>query len=112
VFLAQEKAQVEGFEDEAANDYRHNFGKKGNLITDKLGAVSRSDFPRLINIFAKNVFGIFRARKRSFTDISDYLAQLEETGEVGNEAGALMQSCPNDMTPFFVPLISRHFKGE
>jgi len=39
VFLAQEKAQVEGFEDEAANDYRHNFGKKGNLITDKLGAV-------------------------------------------------------------------------
>lgn len=95
VYLAGENAPLEGFEYFASVEYRKKVGKKGNLITDKFASISIEKSQRLFSIFAKNVAGIFRGRNRSFADISDYLENLEKTGNVGDKSGALMGSYPN-----------------
>ena len=93
--LATENAPLEGFEYFASAAYRNNFEKKGNLLTDKLGAMSIRKLPRFIKIMGSNVFGIFGARKKSFTDISDYLVDLEKNGQLTGSPENLMQGYPN-----------------
>ncbi len=96
VYLAQDDAPVEGFEYFASDAYRKKIGKKGNLLTDKFGAMPISHFPRLLKIMGKNVTGIFSARRRSFTDIFGYLEDLEAAGRVIQDPEELMGSYPND----------------
>lgn len=84
-FLANEHAPLEGFEYFASDAYREKIGKNGNLLTDKLLAMPLKNIPRLLKIMVKNIVGIFRARRRSFTDIAGYLESLEKTGQVADD---------------------------
>jgi hypothetical protein len=86
VFLAKANAPIEGFEYFASDAYRKKFGKAGNLFTDKFYAMPLEKIPRLLKIMVKNIKGIFSARKKSFTDISDYLEALETTGYINGDA--------------------------
>jgi len=94
-FLATTKAPVEGFEYFASDAYRNKDGKSGNLFTDKFTATPLKNIPRLLKIMIKNIKGIFRARKESFIDISDYLTALETTGDVEIDADKYLESYPN-----------------
>jgi len=95
VLLAKENAPSEGFEYFASDAYRKKICKKGNLFTDKFGAMPLVHIPRLLRIMGKNIIGIFSARRRSFTDISDYLDHLESSGLVNNNLNKYMESWPN-----------------
>ena len=87
VLLATENAPLEGFEYFASEAYRNNNEKKGNLLTDKIGAMPIRDLPRLIWIMGKNISGIFGARNKSFTDISEYLNDLEKKWAINCQPG-------------------------
>lgn len=91
-----ENAPIEGFEYFASPDYREKVGGKGNLLTDKLGATAMENFPRFFRIMASNVFGIFSARKRSFTDITDTMEELAVHGTLERTDGELMKNYPNE----------------
>ncbi len=94
-FLAEENAPQEGFEYFASETYRNKTGKKGNLFTDKFFATPLKNIPRLLKIMVKNVKGIFGARKKSFTDISGYLSELEATGHINDGEDKYLESYPN-----------------
>ena len=93
--LATENAPLEGFEYFASEAYREKYEKKGNLLTDKFNSMVGKNFPRFIKIMGSNVSGIFSARKRSFTDISEYLTDLENNGQLTGSPEKLLESYPN-----------------
>jgi len=95
VVLASENAPVEGFEYFASDAYREKTGKRGNLVTDKFGATPLRNIPRLIKIMGKNIKGIFGARKKSFTDISGYLTELDDAGQINGGEDKYLESYPN-----------------
>ncbi len=95
IVLAKENAPLEGFEYFSSDEYRKKIGKKGNLFTDKFRSMSRSNLPRFFKIFIDNMFGIFSARRNSFTDIADYLVSLERTGTIDKSPGEYLESYPN-----------------
>jgi ferredoxin len=95
VFLAKDDAPLEGFEYFASDAYRKKTGKAGNLFTDKFRAIPTKDIPRLLKIMVKNIKGIFYARKKSFTDVSGYLTELETTDQVNGDHDKYLDSYPN-----------------
>lgn len=95
VFLAKENAPLEGFEYFASDAYRKKIGKNGNLLTDKFSAMPLQNIPRLLKITVKNFIGILGARNRSFTDISDYLENIEKMGRVDNDPKKYLDHYPN-----------------
>ena len=94
-YPAKEYAPIEGFEYFASDAYRKKIGQDGNLFTDKFNAMPIKDIPRLLWIMAKNIKGIFSARRRSFTDIFSYLVEVETTGRVKTNAGSFLRTYPN-----------------
>ena len=95
VYLAKDHAPQEGFEYFASGAYRRKINRKGSLLTDKLSAMPLNKLPRLAGIFIKNIVGIFGGRRRSFTDISDYLDDLEATGQVEKDSRGYLATFPN-----------------
>jgi ferredoxin len=95
VLIAEENAPREGFEYFASDDYRKKIGRHGSLLTDKFSAMPLKHIPRLLKIMAKNVRGIFKARRESFTDIAKYLTQLEAVGTGHITSNQYLKSYPN-----------------
>jgi len=95
VYLAKDHAPIEGFEYFSSDAYRKKTGERGNLFTDKFSATPLKNIPRLLIIMIKNIKGIFSARKNSFTDISDYLTELESTGQIKGDLEKYSEAYPN-----------------
>ena len=96
VLLPGENAPLEGFEYFASEDYRVNAGKKGNLLTDKFGEMPLGKIPRLIKIMGSNISTIMSARRESFRDVSDYLAELEAHGQLSDSPDKILAGYPNE----------------
>jgi len=94
-YLAKENAPIEGFEYFASDAYRKKIGKSGSLFTDKFGTIPLKNIPRLLWIMLKNFKGIFSAQRRSFTDIVNYLDDLETTDHIKDNVGRFIKSYPN-----------------
>ena len=95
IFLARADAPIEGFEYFASDAYRKKNKKGGNLLTDKFREMPLKKIPRLLKIMGKNIWGILSARKKSFTDISGYLTELESTGHINGAEEKYLKSYPN-----------------
>jgi ferredoxin len=93
--IAIDNAPREGFEYFASDDYRMKFGRKGNLVTDKFRSLPVSEIPRFFNIFLKNVYGIFTARRRSYADVSEYLDKVEKSVPFDKRTEARLKGYPN-----------------
>ena len=95
ILIANENAPLEGFEYFASGSYRQKVDDGGNLFTDKFRSMSLRNYPRFIKIMATNVFGIMKARRRSFTDISEYLNNIENASLVDDKTYEYLERFPN-----------------
>ena len=97
VIMAHKDSQQEGFEYFESDEFSQNNSKYGSLIMDKFLGIGLKNIPKMIKIIAKYMPSMFRGKKECFTDLSEYLEQLDKNGhiKITKQEKKLIESYPN-----------------
>ncbi len=85
----------EGFAYFDSEEYRQNYGGKRLGLSNKFKAVGLRNMPRMVRIMGKHIVKISKGRQECFSDLEQYLAELEQKGCLTAAASPLLQSYPN-----------------
>ena len=95
VIMAHKDSIQEGFEYFESEEFTKKHLKSRSPIRHKLLSVGIKNLPRMIKIFAKYMSPMFSGKNKCFTDLNEYLNELDTEGNLLNRKHTLLDTYPN-----------------
>jgi ferredoxin len=95
VIWAPLNADQEGFDYFQCDEFIRNHSVHGSLVKDKFLSMPRRNLPKMLNVMRKNIISIMRGREACFSDLNQYLDQMDETGILIDKGHPRMSTYPN-----------------
>lgn len=96
VIMAHDDSVQQGFEYFESQEFNQANSKHRSLIMDKLFSAGLRNIPKMVKIFAKYMPSMMREIDKGFTDLEEYLDELESIGHILSNSDSLGNTCPNE----------------
>jgi NAD-dependent dihydropyrimidine dehydrogenase PreA subunit len=95
VIMAHEDSAQEGFEYIESDEFMQQYSAHGSLMKDMLLSPGLRKIPTNLKIFVKYLRPMARGRNECFTDLNEYLNEIESTSKPSQDRSPLVASYPN-----------------